>query len=324
MNFIISITLNPALDLGGLVNELIPNEKNYVHHETRFPGGNGINAARIIHRLGVPVVTTGFLGGGVGSEIEILLDREGLKHDFIKIQNPTRISVTVSNLETHLQTRLSFSGPKITSENWEALKNHIKKYPTNGLAVVGGSLPPGVDGKLFQTLLDRLTSHGISCIVDVPGAILKESLNANPLLMKPNLLEFQELIGRRVSSIQDVASEAQKLLSKIPLLCISSVENGALLVTKTGVWFGRIPNVEVQTTVGAGDSMVGAMAAKLFEWRKSSSEKSFSSLGQERGGDLLQWGLAASCATLIVKGTQLGDSKDINRFYPRIEISRTQ
>ena len=308
--------------MGGIVDHLTPNEKNYVHHETRFPGGNGINAARIIHRLEVPVMTTGFLGGGVGSEIEFLLDKENLKHDFVKIQNPTRISVTISNLETHLQTRLSFSGPEITPENWEALKVHIENFPTNGLAIIGGSLPPGVDGKLFKTLLDHLTSQGISCIVDVPGAILKDSLDANPLLVKPNLLEFQELIGKNVLSIQDVVIESQSLVSKAPLLCISSVENGALLVTKVGVWFGRIPEVEVQTTVGAGDSLVGAMAAKLFEWRKSAPEKSFTTLGLERGEDLLQWGLAASCATLIVKGTQLGEAKDINRFYPKIEISR--
>ena len=308
--------------MGGIVDHLTPNEKNYVHHETRFPGGNGINAARIIHRLEVPVMTTGFLGGGVGSEIEFFLDKENLKHDFVKIQNPTRISVTISNLETHLQTRLSFSGPEITPENWEALKVHIENFPTNGLAIIGGSLPPGVDGKLFKTLLDHLTSQGISCIVDVPGAILKDSLDANPLLVKPNLLEFQELIGKNVLSIQDVVIESQSLVSKAPLLCISSVENGALLVTKVGVWFGRIPEVEVQTTVGAGDSLVGAMAAKLFEWRKSAPEKSFTTLGLERGEDLLQWGLAASCATLIVKGTQLGEAKDINRFYPKIEISR--
>lgn len=184
MNSIISITLNPALDLGGMVDQLVPNEKNYVHHETRYPGGNGINAARIIHRLSVLVMTTGFLGGGVGSKVEALLSEEKLRHDIVWISGPTRISVTVSNLKTHLQTRLSYSGPTINFHDWKTLTTHIKQYTKEGLAVIGGSLLPGVDAGLFKSLIEELSSYRISCIVDVPGKTLNAACGAGPLLIK--------------------------------------------------------------------------------------------------------------------------------------------
>ena len=105
---IYTVTPNPTLDMGGTVDQLVPNEKNYVQDETRFPGGNGINAARIIKRLGVPVIATGFLGGGIGTVIENLLKDERVAHRFVKISGTTRVGITVSSRKTHLQTRISF------------------------------------------------------------------------------------------------------------------------------------------------------------------------------------------------------------------------
>jgi 1-phosphofructokinase family hexose kinase len=266
------------------------------------------------------VVTTGFLGGGVGGEIENLLTAENLTHDFVKVSSPSRISVTVSNLKTHLQSRLSFSGPTINHSEWERLTHHLDKLPPEGLAIIGGSLPPGVDGKLFTSFIANLSERGFNCIVDVPGKYLKEACEANPLLIKPNLFEFQELTGKKITSKEDVVLEAQKLLSKVKIICISSVENGALLVTQGGAWFGRIPALEIRTTVGAGDSMVGAMAAKLFEWKNMEGEKSYVAIGQDRGHELHQWGLAASCATLIVRGTELGSAEDIKKYFPEVIV----
>jgi len=75
---IITLTPNPALDLGGVVNGIVPNEKNYVLGETRFPGGNAVNVARWLTRLDLPTNATGFLGGGIGSEIKAMLDNDGL------------------------------------------------------------------------------------------------------------------------------------------------------------------------------------------------------------------------------------------------------
>lgn len=317
---IYTVTPNPSLDLGGTTEKLIPNEKTYVHDETRFPGGNAINAARIIKKLGQPVVASGFLGGAIGQEVKSLLEKEKIRCQFISIQGHTRISVTVSDQNTHLQTRLSFRGPKILSSEINKMTHWFRKIPTPSLVIMGGSLPPGVSISYLRQTIRMLHGRGIPSIIDVPGDILKKLISAKPLLIKPNLIEFQELIGKKVTSIREVTAAAKKLNSRIPFICVSSVEDGALMITQEKVWFGKIPTVRVKTTVGAGDSMVGAMSAQI--WKQKSLI--FSSQARIKtaaiGGDLLRWGLAAATATLITPGTMLGEYNHMIRYYPQIKI----
>jgi 1-phosphofructokinase family hexose kinase len=309
---IYTITPNPSLDLGGLVEELVPNEKSYVHDETRFPGGNAINAARIIKKFNQPVIASGFLGGGIGREVESLLKREGVRCQFIQIKGHTRISLTVSDQNTHLQTRLSFPGPKISSQEIKSLAHWVKSISSPALIVMGGSLPPGFSVTHLKQMIQIAHEQSIPCIVDVPGKPLKELIESRPLLIKPNLMEFRDLVGKKVTTIQEVTKAAKKINQKVPLICISSVEGGALLVTPEKVWFGKTPPIRVKTTVGAGDSMVGAMSAQI--WKQKI--KTF-----EGGGDLLRWGLAAAAATLITPGTTLGEYKKMTHFYPLVKIT---
>ena len=124
---ILTLTPNPALDVSGTVPKLVPNEKSYISHEMRLPGGNGINAARVAHRLGSEVITTGFLGGTSGLELLDLLKLEKIPNHFIEIQGQTRTNITISNNFSHEQTRLSFSGFRINKNEMTALLSEFKK-----------------------------------------------------------------------------------------------------------------------------------------------------------------------------------------------------
>ena len=317
---IYTITPNPALDLGGTVKRLRPNEKTYVHEETRFPGGNGVNAARMITRLGVPVVATGFLGGGVGHEFEELLRKEGVRHRFVKIHGNTRISITVSSENTHQQTRLSFPGPHINVRDQTHLIKAVSKLKPPALLIIGGSLPPGVTPSFIRKLIHKVSSNGISSVLDVPAHVLKKIISAKPIFIKPNLIEFQELVGKRVRSRQAVLECARSLTRLVPLICISSVNGGALLITSTHAWFGTIPKLKVKTTVGAGDSMVGAISAELWK-KKILTRDAVDSLDVKTGASLLRHGLAAACATLTTHGTDLGSASRIRYYAPLISIT---
>lgn len=302
-------------------------EKNYVLGETRLPGGNGINAARIVHRLGFPVELTGFLGGGVGVELKGLMDEEGLNSRFISIIEPTRISVTVSDLASHHQTRLSFSGPNISPNEKEKLLSYARNLPRGSLVIVGGSLPPGMTPKILGDLFQILSENNCPFAIDVPGPILGQILNDvfasqfPALLIKPNLTEFQEALGTKATTLKEVVDSAKSLLDKIPLICVSSVNGGAVLVSNHGTWFGQIPEVKVKSSVGAGDSMVGAMCTLLNQWTfKTQNDREVGVAIKHQGQDLLRWGLAAACATLCVDGTQLGQKKEIEVFFKQIRI----
>lgn len=307
-NYILTITPNPALDLGGVVDNLKANEKSYVHDETRSPGGNAINAARILTRLRVPILATGFLGGSTGEEIKNLLDEENVKNNFVKIKGHSRICVTVSNKTDHLQTRLDFPGPQITRQELEKLFKLLERQKNISLLLIGGSLPQGLKPADVIRLMSFARKRKIECVVDCPGDILRILIAGRPILIKPNLTEFQEMTESSAKSIGGIQKEARKLLNRVPYICISSVEGGALLVTKKNSYFGRIPKVRVKSSVGAGDSMVGAMVSQLY--KKNISEE-----------DILRWGLAAAAATLGHAGTAFGSAHEIQRLYKKTIVS---
>lgn len=306
---ILTITLNPALDVTGVVSELVPNEKAYVSDEIRLAGGNGINAARIAHRLGGKVLASGFLGGSTGDELKGYLDEEKIPQHFILIQGRTRTNVTISLKKGHEQTRLSFPGPKIKKSELKSLKDLIRHLKPS-LLVIGGSLPGGVEAAFICSLIHEARLVGIETFVDVPGKILKEVIGTHPFFIKPNLTEFQEMAGTKVSKIADVIKVARKLNPLIPLQCISSVEGGALVVTPEEAWFGKTPKLKIMSTVGAGDSMVGAMAYCFARRGKPDFEK------------MLRLGLAASSATLSNPGLTMGSRSSIKYFEPKIMIQK--
>jgi len=308
-NIVFTLTPNPALDLNGVVDNIKPNEKSYVHDEVWSPGGNGINVAKILTRLDIPVLASGFLGGSVGEEIKALLKKEGVVNKFIKTVGHSRISLTVSNRRDHRQMRLCFAGPHISGREKSQLFDLLEKEQRISILVIGGSLPRGFAPADIIRILRLAKKRKIDSVVDCPGAIMRELVLENPFFIKPNLDEFRELTQSKVETLSAVHKEAQKLLGRVPYICVSSVEGGALLVTREGTYFGRTPKVKVRSSVGAGDSMVGAMVAQLF--KKNSS-----------GEDLLRWGLAASAATLTQSGTAMGSASDILNLYEVTKVRR--
>lgn len=304
---VFAVTPSPALDLGGVVDGIKPNEKTYVHDETRSPGGNAINASRILTRLGVPVIASGFLGGNIGQEIKFLLDLERVKNSFVKIKGHSRICVTVSNRADNKQTRLTFPGPRITKQERENLFGLFEKQRNISLLVFGGSLPEGLRPQDAIRLMRLAAGRKIGSVIDCPGKVLRELIAGQPLLIKPNLFEFQECTGSGAETIAEVQREARKLLVKVPMVCVSSVEDGAVLVTHQGTFFGRIAKVDLKSTVGAGDSMVGAMVAQLCK-------------GKSAPDELLKWGLAAAAATLEQPGTAFGPAKRILDLYKQTSV----
>ena len=176
---------------------------------------------------------------------------------------------------------------------------------------------------ILARMVSVLRTRGIPSVVDVPGPLLKRAISAGPVFIKPNLVEFREFSGSNVSFIPGVLKEARRITDRVPIVCVSSVEGGALLVTQKSAWFGRTPKVKIRTTVGAGDSMVGAISARLWKWQtRTRFRGQIERMPDEVAGDLLRWGLASACATLATYGTELGKGRAIRKIYPRVELKR--
>jgi 6-phosphofructokinase 2 len=331
---IYTLTPNPALDLSGHVANLVPNEKNYVFDQRMDPGGNGINSARIIHRLArvgttgrssVEVTALGFLGGSTGSEIERMLLAEGVRCRFTPISKPNRVNVTATNDADFKQTRLTFPGPKVTASERVALERQIRALRAPGIFVLGGSLPLGVPPD-FHSRLARIAGRaGLEVIADVPARLLGCFEGADPLLLiKPNLAELEDWAGKKLGSEREIIRAAEGLVyvgkktgrarsrGVASLVCVSLAERGALLLSAHGALRGIAPRVKAKGTVGAGDSMVGGFVFRLA----SHGIRDLKALE-----DTLIWGMAAGAATAESEGTSLAKAEHIAKLTRKCSVS---
>ena len=321
-HLIYTLTTNPALDLSGHVSKIVPNEKNYVQKMRFDPGGNAINAARIAKRMGLEPTLLGFLGGAAGEQLKTLLDGEKLKRRFTPIQGITRTNVTITNDEDHQQTRLTFPGPRVRGIEIHALLQTIRKLKSPGIIILGGSSPGHCSLDFNLRLIRAALSQNLGVIVDVPVPDLKIILKANLrklLLIKPNQVEFEGLMGKKFSTDLEIAKEAYKLRNKSELVCISLGQRGAILAWKGRAWFVRSPRIRCLGTVGAGDSMVGAMATRLAQCGYTRPELC---LEAKPIIDALKWGVAAGAATAQTEGTSLGKFLTIQKLFPKSRVQQ--
>ncbi|MGN0764377.1 MAG: 1-phosphofructokinase family hexose kinase, partial [Aristaeellaceae bacterium] len=173
------------------------------------------------------------------------------------------------------------------------------------MAVVTGSLPPGCPEGTYRALICRM---GVPCILDVGGRELLLGAEAGPLLVKPNIHELEAALGERLSARVEVVRGARKLLALgAQNALISMGGDGAVMVTPEGAWYAPPVPVEVKSTVGAGDAMVGGVLVGLAE----------------RPGDMrhaLRWGAAAGAASVMTEGTQLIRPEDVRPLLERVQI----
>ncbi len=290
-------------------------------HAARLdPGGNGINSGRIAQRLGVPPLLLGFAGGPAGEQLKALLEAEGLKHRFIAIRQPTRTNVTVTREDNGQQTRLTFPGPKISRAEIRALHSTIARLRGPGICLLGGSAPQGADSRFYPSVIRALQERGLGVGVDVPSHPLREilkTLRRPLLLLKPNQTELEQILVRPLRSDRAIASAALSLNRYASLVCVSLADRGAIGAFNGKTWFLESPRIKARGTVGAGDSMVGAMAARLTGLGLTNPEH----VGRAPTREILsvlRWGVAAGAATAATVGTSLGRAALIRRLYSKV------
>lgn len=320
-------TLNPALDLSGHVREILPNEKNYVFRKRLDPGGNGINSARMAARLGSYVTLLGFLGGSPGKQIEALLrERENsgdrMRVAFTRIAKDTRINVTVTNDKDHNQTRLTFPGPEISAAELKRFRSHVSSLRGGGLFVLGGSVPASCSHEYVLKLLRVAERQGLGLVVDVPAVRLEpllRDLRSRLLLIKPNQLELETALGIKLRSRAQLRSAALGALDRSALVCVSLGSEGALLAARGKTWIADPIRVRARGSVGAGDSMVGAMCSRLIRKKLTRPEQ----IDRATDATILEvfaWGMAAGAATAETEGTALGPAARVRELASRVRI----
>ncbi len=309
---IATLTLNPSLDEVYTVQRLDPHDLNRAEAMQRYPGGKGINVARVVHELGGATRAHGFAGGRDGQWLADAMDRLGVPHRFTRIDGTTRNNVKIVVCRPHREFQINTPGPRIAiAELRRLLRDMRVSDPSPAWWVFSGSVPPGVPPAIYRQLVAWAHQQRIPCVLDADGPALRAGLLAHPTCIKPNRAEAERLLGRRLRSLEAVGRAAHALARRgIEHVIISLGRAGAVLAARStnDVWLARSPVVRVRSTIGAGDALVGGFLLALA--RGAAATEAF------------RHGVACGAACVMTSGTELCHRADVRRLLPRVRVRR--
>ena len=304
MKTIITMTMNPAIDKSSGVAHVVAERKLYCKPPRFEPGGGGVNVSRAIKKLGGESKLLYPAGGLTGERLQELLDQEGIDHRPFPIEGLIRESLVILEESSGLQYRFGMPGPEFQEHEWEQSLNALSALkPTPDYLVASGSLPPGVPTDFYARVARVGKERGAKVIIDVSGEALKKALADGVYLIKPNVREFRELVGKEIKEEAQIKVEARKMIGsgRCELLVISLGAAGALMVSEEITERIPPPAVPIVSKVGAGDSMVAGIVLSLARGRSPRESVLF--------------GVAAGAAAVMTPGTELCRRDDAERLF---------
>lgn len=307
---IYTVTLNPALDKTVEIPGMALDTVNRITAMRTDPGGKGINVSKVIAKLGGTSVALALLGGGTGRAIADALEEMGLRCELQFVEGETRTNLKVVDPVNHTNTDLNEPGISVTPAVLDGLLDRLIGLIQPGdLVVLSGSLPKGAPGDTYYTWVARCKKAGAKVFLDADGALLAEGLRAAPDLVKPNQDELSRLVGHPLETVEELADAAGALLADgVQKVVVSMGGKGALYVTRDTVLYAEGLKVPVGSTVGAGDSVVAALA--VAETQGLSLE------------DTVRLSTATGAANVMCSGSQAAERSVIEELMPQVVFHR--
>jgi len=262
---ILTLTLNPALDLTVELSRLDAGQVNRSEEMHTHAAGKGVNVAQVLADLGHQVTVSGFLGEDNQQAFETLFAKRGFVDAFIRVPGETRSNIKVAEQDGRI-TDINGPGPMVDAAAQQALLDRLQQIaPGHDAVVVAGSLPRGVTAQWLRELIERLNALGLKVALDSSGEALRAALLASPWLIKPNTEELADALGCEVVSPIAEAQAAARLHSQgIEHVVISHGADGVNWFSVGSALHASPPKVSVASTVGAGDSLLAGMLHGLL------------------------------------------------------------
>jgi 6-phosphofructokinase 2 len=303
---ILTVTVNPTIDLSFTVDHVEPDAKLRASHVRREPGGGGLNVSRAIASLGGASRALWTRGGHAGQVLADLLDDEKLQHVPVDLAGSTRENVVACATGSGRQYRFVLPGPEMTNPEAETIVQTVcHQAPGGGYVVLSGSVPGREHEGIYRRIIEGL-DESVRVIVDSSGQALSEALQAGVWMLKPNLAELSDLFGRRIESDEQIVQAARSVIDdgQASVLLVSLGAGGSFLVTDEIQSHIRTPTVPIRSKVGAGDSMVAGMALGLSrDWPVDQAAR---------------LATASGAAAVMTPGTELCRRRDAERLYDEI------
>lgn len=301
---IYSVTLNPSIDFIVRVKDFKEGETNRAYADEFYAGGKGIMVSKLLKNVGTDCINLGFLGGFTGKFIELNLDKLNIKHDFIQVEDNTRINV---KLKSSKETEINCKGPTVSKEAIDNFLDKISNIKEEDFVILSGSVPAGLGTDFYTTIMEILNKNKINFTLDSSGEAFKKSLEYKPFLVKPNKDEISEFAKKKLESKDEIINFVRKnLLEKAHHVIVSMGGEGALYIAKDYVLFASALKGNLVNSVGAGDSVVAGFVDSML--KGSSVEEAFR--------------FAVACGTATAFSEDIGKLKFIEELKNKLIIER--
>jgi 1-phosphofructokinase/tagatose 6-phosphate kinase len=309
---IVTVTLNAAIDRTLTVPNFQRGQRHRASAGVTLAGGKGINVARALKKLGVPVVATGFVGGATGSRIVEGLTSEAILNDFVRIGGESRTSTAVVDPAGGTYTEINEWGPAVRSEELEMLLEKLR-YLTQGaeLVVFAGSLPRDISPDFYAEETRELAKRHVSAVLDAEGEPLSLGVEAEPFLVSPNQAEAEGLVGQEFHDDEDFRLALDQIVEMGARNVLITTETGCVALVRDEREPQRFrvtsPRVEPVSTVGSGDVLLAAYLAARHAGRTHSES--------------LRSAVAAGAASTLEIGAGRFDTRQAGRLQAGVEVS---
>jgi 6-phosphofructokinase 2 len=309
MTAIVTLTPNPSLDLSTTVDKVMPTHKLRCTAARRDPGGGGINVARVVRRLGGEVTAIYPCGGATGQMLARLIERERIVSRTSEIADETRQDFSVHEDVSGKQYRFVLPGPTVAEHEWPACLDLLAACAERAdFVVASGSLPPGAPPDFYARASRIVKSGRCRFLLDTSGPALKAALAEGVYLIKPSLRELCEAVGEPLDGETDWIRACTGLVKDLraDIIALTLGHRGALVVTRDRVIRAEPPPITPLSSVGAGDSFLGAMVWSLA--------------GGHDLAEALRLGVAAGSSAVLNPGTELAHPDDTRRLVDAVII----
>jgi 1-phosphofructokinase family hexose kinase len=302
-----TITPNPTLDLTYMVDAFREEDTTRAHTVYRAPGGKGINVSRMATRIKHPTIALGFISGGTGLEVARLLEDEGVNTWFTPLDDGETRTNPIIQAADGQHLRVSAPGPSADARAVSSLMEGIFALRQPDWLLTSGSRVKGVPESFYIDIITKAHQEGIKTVVDADGEELVRGIKAGATLIKPNRYELERFLGRRLPTMEDMLEGSREVISMGPEIIAASMgADGALLVTKDTAYHAKPPTLQSGSAVGAGDSFLAGLLAKLAEGFEPSKALSFA--------------IACGTATAAIPGSQLGTLDLVQELEPKVFV----
>ena len=303
---IITVTLNPALDKTVEIPDFSLDAVNRITTMRTDPGGKGLNVSKVIAKLGGTSTVVGVLGGTTGRRIADAMDALGIACQFTFVDGETRTNLKVIDPARHTNTDLNEPGLTVDQETLDHMRDALVAAIRPGdIVVLSGSLPKGAPADTYGSWTAACRTAGARVFLDADGEPLAHGLAAKPYLAKPNNHELSRLTGRALETADDLLAAARTLIADgVERVVVSMGGDGALFVSANRAYRAEGLRVPVGSTVGAGDSMVAALAYAAEQGMADA--------------DTVRLAVATSAANVMCSGSQAAERSAVDELLPHV------